>query len=393
MNKIILLILGLIVFGCTKQELSKPPFGERSRYPHLVKTMNGGLLVSWFEPLDSTTFGLYWSEYSENNWTEKNMIYASEDFFVNWADFPSIFELNDTTLVAHWPEMSSTGTYEYDVKVVYSGDRGSTWCDPIVPHRDGKHAEHGFVSFYKNADRNLGMVWLDGRQMDGGHGHHSAGNMNLYTTSFDGEFGQDDDIPIDAMVCECCPTSAVQVGKATIVAYRDRLESEIRNINIIRKLDDEWEEPYPVFEDGWEIPGCPVNGPKLVEKDGKVAVAWFTAPEGDSRLNVAFSTDFGKSFSNPIRIDDGKPQGRVDLTWINENTIIASLLEANKDESDIVYRMINLDGTQSELKLVETLGGGRGIGYPQIEAVDSQMLVLWTNPEGKTQIQSKWISL
>ena len=263
MKKIILLILGLIVFGCTKQELSKPPFGERSRYPHLVKTMNGGLLVSWFEPWDSTTFGLYWAEYSENNWTKKNMIYASEDFFVNWADFPSIFELNDTTLVAHWPEMNSKGTYEYDIKIVYSFDRGQTWCDPIVPHRDGKHAEHGFVSFFKNVNQELSMVWLDGRQMAGGHGHDHGGNMNLYTTSFDNDFNQGDDIPIDPMVCECCPTSAVQIGNATIVAYRDRLESEVRDINIIRKVNGEWEEPYLVFEDGWEIYGCPVNGPKI----------------------------------------------------------------------------------------------------------------------------------
>jgi len=393
MKKIILLILGLIVFGCTKQEFSKPPFGEGSRYPHLVKTMNGGLLVSWFEPLDSTTFGLYWSEYSENNWTEKNMIYASEDFFVNWADFPSIFELNDTTLVAHWPEMSSTGTYEYDVKVVYSGDRGSTWCDPIVPHRDGKHAEHGFVSFYKNADRNLGMVWLDGRQMDGGHGHHSAGNMNLYTTSFDGEFGQDDDIPIDAMVCECCPTSAVQVGKATIVAYRDRLESEIRNINIIRKVNDEWEEPYPVFEDGWEIHGCPVNGPKLAEKNGKVAIAWFTAPEGDSRINVAFSNDLGKTFSDPIRVDNGQSQGRVDLEWQDEKTVVVSWLDIKEEYSTIVYRKIETNGTLSKISYVETLGGGRGIGYPQFELIEDKILFVWTDPLGKNKIKSRWIGL
>jgi hypothetical protein len=289
--------------------------------------------------------------------------------------------------------MSSTGTYEYDVKVVYSGDRGSTWCDPIVPHRDGKHAEHGFVSFYKNADRNLGMVWLDGRQMDGGHGHHSAGNMNLYTTSFDGEFGQDDDIPIDAMVCECCPTSAVQVGDVTIVAYRDRLESEIRNINIIRKVNGEWNEPYPVNEDGWMIPGCPVNGPKLAINDGRIVVAWFTSPKGDSQINVAFSSNQGSSFSNPIRFDSGQPQGRVDVLWVNDRQIIASWLEAEDDKSTLVYRRVNMDGKMSELKKVVTLEGGRGIGYPQMEMVGEKLTFMWTDSNHPSQIQFTLVNM
>ncbi|MEC9050332.1 MAG: hypothetical protein VYD66_06005, partial [Candidatus Neomarinimicrobiota bacterium] len=196
-----------------------------------------------------------------------------------------------------------------------------------------------------------------------------------------------------AMVCECCPTSAVQVGKATIVAYRDRLESEIRNINIIRKVNDEWEEPYPVFEDGWEIHGCPVNGPKLAEKNGKVAIAWFTAPEGDSRINVAFSNDLGKTFSDPIRVDNGQSQGRVDLEWQDEKTVVVSWLDTKEEYSTIVYRKIETNGTLSKISYVETLGGGRGIGYPQFELIEDKTLFVWTDPLGKNKIKSRWIGL
>jgi len=389
----LLTILGIILMGCSKHNFSETPFGAGSRYPYLLKTDSGGLLVSWLEPIDSTVFGLFWSEYSEKKWTEKNLIYSSENFFVNWADFSSIFELNDSILVAHWPEMNSKGTYEYDIKIVYSGDRGQTWCDPIVPHRDGKHAEHGFVSFFKNVNQELSMVWLDGREMAGGHGHDHGGNMNLYTTSFDNDFNQSDDIPIDPMVCECCPTSAVQIGNVTIVAYRDRLESEVRDINIIRKVNGEWEEPYPVFEDGWIIPGCPVNGPQLAEKNGKVAIAWFTAPEGGGRINVAFSDDRGKTFSRPIRVDSGQSQGRVDLEWQDEKTVLISWLDVKEEYSTIVYRKIDTNGTLSKIFYVETLGGGRGIGYPQFELIEDKTLFVWTDPLGKNKIKSRWISL
>ena len=386
-------LLSVIIIGCYAPNSEELPFNSGSRYPHLTKTEKGGLLVSWFEPVDSTIFGLFWSEFSNNEWSLKTLIYSSDHFFINWADFPSIFELDENTIVAHWPEMSAEGTYDYDVRISYSKDRGKTWSEPISPHRDGKEAEHGFVSFYKNETHELEMVWLDGREMAGGNGHESAGDMNLYTTSFDRDFKQRHDISIDAMVCECCPTTAVQSEKVTIVAYRDRTPSEVRNINILRKVNGEWENPYPVNEDGWIIPGCPVNGPKLAEKNGKVAIAWFTAPDGDAQINVAFSNDLGKTFSNPIRVDAGQPQGRVDLQWIDGKTIIASWLEAKEENSSIVYRKIDTNGILSKISYVETLGGGRGIGYPQFELIEDKTLFVWTDPLGKNQIKSRWIGL
>jgi hypothetical protein len=386
-------LLSVIIIGCYAPNSEELPFNSGSRYPHLTKTEKGGLLVSWFEPVDSTIFGLFWSEFSNNEWSLKTLIYSSDHFFINWADFPSIFELDENTIVAHWPEMSAEGTYDYDVRISYSKDRGKTWSEPISPHRDGKEAEHGFVSFYKNETHELEMVWLDGREMAGGNGHESAGDMNLYTTSFDRDFKQRHDISIDAMVCECCPTTAVQSEKVTIVAYRDRTPSEVRNINILRKVNGEWENPYPVNEDGWIIPGCPVNGPKLAEKNGKVAIAWFTAPDGESQINVAFSNNQGKTFSYPIRVDGGQSQGRVDLEWLNEKTVVASWLDAKEEYSSIVYRKIETNGTLSEISYVESLGGGRGIGYPQFELMEDKILFVWTDPLGKNQIKSRWIDL
>ena len=94
MKKYFIIILLLTIAGCLKHDSGELPFGNGSRYPHLTKTESDGLLVSWFEPVDSTTFGLYWSEFAENQWSEKTLIYSSDNFFINWADFPSIFELD-----------------------------------------------------------------------------------------------------------------------------------------------------------------------------------------------------------------------------------------------------------------------------------------------------------
>ncbi|MBK8315039.1 MAG: hypothetical protein IPL01_13940 [Acidobacteria bacterium] len=51
-----------------------------------------------------------------------------------------------------------------------SFDRGRTWVQPFVPHRDGVKAEHGFDSLFAARDGNLAAVWLGGREMKPGAG-------------------------------------------------------------------------------------------------------------------------------------------------------------------------------------------------------------------------------
>ena len=92
-------------------------------------------------------------------------------------------------------------------------------------------------------------------------------------------------------------------------------------------------------------------------------------------------------------MDAGDSRGRVDLEWLDEKTIVASWLDAKEEYSSIVYRKIDINGTLSEIFYVESLGGGRGIGYPQFELMEDQILFVWTDPLGKNQIKSRWIDL
>ena len=69
------------------------------------------------------------------------------------------------------------------------------------------------------------------------------------------------------------------------------------------------------------------------------------------------------------------------------------MLEADEEYSSIVYRKIETNGTLSEISYVESLGGGRGIGYPQFELIEDKTLFVWTDPFGKNKIKSRWIGL
>ena len=67
---------------------------------------------------------------------------------------------------------------------------------------------------------------------------------------------------------------------------------------------------------GSEIAGCPVNGPALAARDGRIAAAWFTMGRNQRpRVLLAVSHDGGESFGKPEAIDSGSPMGRVDLVY------------------------------------------------------------------------------
>ena len=391
MYKINLIIFYLILTGCGTPEFSLPSSSEGSRYPRLAATQNGGLLMSWFEKTDTLDWALNWSEFTDGEWTENKTITSGKNYFVNWADFPSIYHFGGDTISAHWLQKSGKGPYDYDVKVVQSTDRGVNWSKPQTPHRDGIKGEHGFVSFFRDMGNRLGMVWLDGRNMtmeDNGHGY---GSMNLYHATFASSGDLNWEMRMDDMVCECCPTASARTENALIIAYRNRSKQEVRDINIIRYANGNWYEPYAVNQDGWKITGCPVNGPMLATYENDIAIAWYTSPDATPMVNVAFSKDEGTSFESPIRIDLSQPIGRVDVIWLNENEVMVSWIESAEETTNIVSTIVSKDGKAENARIVSELQPGRVTGYPQMEMVDDQLFFAWTEAGEGGGVKSKWV--
>jgi len=388
------IFLSLFLFGCSTPDFSLPSTMDGSRYPRVSATENGGLLMSWFEKVDSVQWALQWSEFSKGTWTEGQTITSGDPYFVNWADFPSIYEVGGDQLVSHWLQKSGNGPYDYNVQISHSKDRGKSWSESVIPHGDiDPKGEHGFLSFFQQQDASLGFVWLDGRHM-GAYDPvtHSMGDMALYhSTMVDGQLGTE--AMLDNRVCECCPTSSIQTGNSLIIAYRDRSEKEIRDINIIRYADGKWFEPYPVHEDNWLIGGCPVNGPMLAANGNDLAIAWYTSPNETPTVNVAFSHNDGASFSAPIRVDLSKPIGRVDLTWISQTEVMVSWIEMAEETTDIVTSIVSKSGNVQTPRIVSEIQPGRVSGYPQMEIVDDQLFFAWTEGGENGRVMTQWVSL
>lgn len=349
-----------------------------SAEPNLFATTDGRVLLSWLEPVGAN-HALNLSVWNEGSWSGPQLVIRDRPFFVNWADFPSVVETAGGEWVVHWLEKAGPGTYAYHVKLTVSRDGGGTWSEPLVPHRDLSQTEHGFVSQLPLEDGSVALVWLDGRKMTAGGGE-LEGEMSVRFTRFHPDSGLGPDIEIDGRSCECCNTDLVETPEGLLAAYRDRGEEELRNIVVSRYRGGEWSEPRPVNDDGWIYPGCPVNGPALAAQGQEVAVAWYTAPEGDAQVNLAFSTDGGGTFGDPMRLDLGRPLGRVDALLVSPGVALALWLETVSDERAAVYaRLVTSEGTIGPEVAVGWSSPNRSSGFPKMVQVGDRVFFAWTD--------------
>jgi hypothetical protein len=360
------------------------------------------VLLSWLEKTPDDGHALRFSTWDGRTWSVPGTIVSGVPFFVNWADFPSVLPMEDGTLVAHWPQKSGEGTYAYDVVISLSTDGGSNWSDPVRPHRDGTPTEHGFVSLIDRGPGRFDAIWLDGRNSHTGesdvsdsgddHGGGTA-DMILMLGRFDnGTFGSE--VVLDPRVCDCCQTTAVATQDGLFVAYRDRSPEEVRDISFLVESKGGWSEPATLHEDGWEIAGCPVNGPAAAAEGDRVVVAWFTEAGETARVLAAFSADGGKTFGSPIQIDGGNPLGRVDVKWLPDGSALACWLESTgKSSAEVRARRVHPGGATEPPFLVARTSSLRSSGFPRMARVGGEVLFAWTDTNDPPRVRVARLSL
>ncbi len=362
---------------------SDSPTAGDSREPELTATQDGRIILSWVEKTGDKRYALRSSTRDGKGWSEARTVAQGENWFVNWADFPSVVSLRDGSLAAHWLVKSGTGSYAYDVNIARSNDGGKTWSKPIVPHRDNTETEHGFVSLIPLPDGRLGVVWLDGRNMkDMKHEEDenapAAESMTLRYAAIDKDGKLTDETPLDERVCECCQTSAAVTSEGAIAVYRDRSPSEVRDIYFVRQANGSWGTPQPVHADNWEINGCPVNGPAVDADSRRVAVAWFTGANDTPHVKLAFSDDAASTFGAPIQIDDGEASGRVDVLLLPDGSALVCWLSGNAEGGAIKVRHARSDGTLGPPAVIAKTDISRSSGFPRMARLGDEVHFAWT---------------
>jgi hypothetical protein len=390
------IVIFFVVSSCAQKETDAPagvapsidykasPAKSPSSVPYLFTDKHGAVLMSWIEQGDGLNV-FKWSKLQGEQWSQPKVIASGNSWFVNWADYPMIATDGKTNLISHVLEKRGEGTYSYDIKMFTSADGGNNWNKPFVLHDDGKEAEHGFVSLVPYGD-NVFVCWLDGRntasegvdhsKVDDG-GHH--GSMSLRAAVIDYSGNKINEWELDSKTCDCCQTTSVITDNGPVVVYRDRSDEEIRDLSIVRFIDDKWTEPQAVFHDNWKISGCPVNGPRADAKGNHVSVAWFSAAGGKPMVNVIFSDDGGATFGSPVRVDEGKPNGRVDVAQLDKNSSMVSWMEEGNIKAVKVYS----DGTKEPPVMIAGSSESRSSGFPQMTLQEERIIFAWTDDNEK----------
>jgi len=408
LGPLFLLFCTFYLSGCSndskvnKEELTIIDTGSKvGGEPNLAIDRNGTPYLSWVEYTDDSTDVLQFALLKTDFWSNVRAIASGNDWFVNWADFPSmaIHHENPKLMAAHWLQKSASGTYDYDVRISISQNGGEDWSPSFIPHRDSISAEHGFVSMLSIPNQQFFATWLDGRNTKSGTSsaahdshEHSGGPMTLRAATFDQEGNLYNEVELDNRVCDCCQTAAVNTTSGIVVAYRDRSENEIRDISIIRQTGFGWSEPKVISNDNWEIAGCPVNGPAIDAIGNNLAIAWFTGANDQSKVQVIFSDDAGATFSEPIRVDGGHPLGRVDLVMLSESTTLVSWIEQNEVKTELLTRKISSNGSSSPVRKITEIAGSRSSGFPRMIHSKDQIIFAWTKTKAlKTSIVTGYI--
>lgn len=359
-----------------------PPAAEGA-IAYRLSQGSGGLILSWLEQ-DSSGYALRWARCDANGWGPPGTVTVQERMMANWADVPAVVEGGDGALYAHWLDPSPESRGWYDIRVLRSADDGMTWTELGALNDDGINAEHGFVS-YISIGTGVRAYWLDGRATreevaPGGHGP-----MSLRTARIGASIEPSE--PIDLRVCDCCSTDAAMTDTGPVVVYRDRSEDEVRDIWIAGSGADDGAEPRLLHADGWEIAGCPVNGPAIDASGSTVVVAWYTAADQKARVFAAFSRDNGRSFAPPVVIDEqhgaSVPQGRVDVVLDGEEAVVSWLAKQGLAGS-LKLQRVSAGGPVGAAVIVSPMDSGRLSGFAEMQLLDGNAVVVWRDTDAKT---------
>lgn len=391
MTRVNLLLLFIILsVGCKDKESGDAlvnipsPAGVHAAQPNLFAT-KGGLYLSWQKTEDSMAT-LFYSQLQGEQWSAPEKLASGSDWFVNWADYPSLAVNDREQVLSNFLPKSGESTYAYDVHLSFNKPDTT-----YKLHEDTTKTEHGFVSAVPLDNGDFMIVWLDGRNTGGSHHEHN-GAMTLRGARIDQHGKKVDEWLLDDRVCDCCPTDVAVTEEGPIVVYRNRSEEEIRDNYYTIFKNNQWSIPKPVHADNWKIEGCPVNGPAVDAKDNAVAVAYFTASENNPKVNLVFSTDGGETFTSPVTVSSDKVIGRVDIEVTAEEVWI-SWMELVNDQAALKAASYNLKGDLLMQKTIANLAASRKSGFPQMENFQEHLYFAWTETGDTTTIKLKRLSL
>src|SRR4029077_1277926 len=132
-----------------------------------------------------------------------------------------------------------------------------------------------------------------------------------------------------------------------------------------------------IGQDNWQIEACPVNGPAISSNGQNVSVAWFTGAQEKLRDYTVLSKDSGKTFGKPIQVDDGNPNGRVDVVSLPNGGALVTWMERSEQGSQIRAPRIDPNGVAQPSVAVSGALSARPGAFARMELSGNQAVLAW----------------
>jgi hypothetical protein len=262
----------------------------------------------------------------------------------------------------------------------------TTFAPASTVHAENLPGARGWASVAADGAGAVHVVWLDGRAAEPPGAAPRAMRQDIFQAVWRPD-GSHDEVTVATDVCFCCKTAvAIAPDGTTYVAWRHIYPTNLRDIAVARSTDggQTFSAPVRVSEDGWQIAGCPDDGPALAVDDaGVLHVVWPTMVSGPNPAKgvfYSFSTDGGRTFAARQRVDDEEgaaahPQiaaggGRVAVVWDQMGASRRACL-----------REISSDPKASRwtprMGVLAVLSDGPAV-YPAIAATSTALVTAWT---------------
>ena len=309
-------------------------------------------------------------------------------------------EAGTAAVVVVWTAKAGDGSRLMSAR---SPDGGRTFGAAAVVPGSAAPGNRGWHSLAVDPSGRPIVLWLDHRDgvksSSAGHHHHDsapssaaaeesvarAAASRLYVGSADGS------VPVQGLVhgvCYCCKTAvAVSPAGGVVAAWRHVYPGGFRDIAFSQSSDGghTFSTPARVHEDGWQLAGCPENGPAIgVDGDGRTHVIWPTLIRDQGRETMALfhsMTKDGRTFTMRTRIPAAdaafhpqlaiSPGGDLFVAW---------------DEGSSGTRRVRVAKGRVEADGQVRFGADRGFSapgtHPSVAVTPTGAALAWTSTAG-----------
>ena len=236
---------------------------------------------------------LYTSPDLGAHWNEPQRVNTHpESISANGENRPKVALAQDGGLLVSWTQPLAKRFTGY-IRLARAA-RGDDFAPPITVHRDRSEITHRFESLLVTETGEVLLAWIDKRDMESAHAagqdYRGAGIYAALSTDHGQSFSPE--FKLADHSCECCRIAlAEDLDGSPLALWRHVFEPNERDHALVRLGDIQ--QAHAVQPDSleratfdrWAIDACPHHGPGLaIASDGARHAVWFNVREDEGRV-------------------------------------------------------------------------------------------------------------